>query len=54
MRKRTIGGLFAATLTFSAIVAVSSCNEEDEYYNDSNYTLAKKTSHERQQWRSHD
>lgn len=42
MKKIFYGGASAAVFTLLSIFAASSCNSDDEYYESSNYTLAKK------------
>lgn len=42
MNKKVIyGGICATTLVFTAAISVISCNSDDEYYTEGNYTLAK-------------
>ena len=42
LKKCIVYGAFAAFMAFSAAIAVSSCNEDEEYGGNGSYTLAKK------------
>ena len=42
LKKCIVCGAFAAVVAFLTVIAVSGCNEDEEYSENGNYTLAKK------------